>query len=485
MFDEPTTPGWAPPPPPRPRHGVAIAALAIALVVALGGGAAGWFAWHRARDDANDLRRTEAQRSAPSATTTTTPTTTTAPSDNPLGALGDFGNLLGGNAAQLAECFAGDVGSLLGGNRVTLPNDSARTQYDAIVTWVQRDRKLTFKKVPTPVYVNAAEMARRVRAQILHDYTQAKAQKDEALLVALGVIAPGTNLREEYSKFVGGQVAGYYDPATGDMVILGNADRPLDTNELTTVAHELEHALADQQLGLPKAAEATSAQGSDAQLAATSLVEGDATFTMTEFQLQALDIGGLLSLGGGDVSGQLQALNDAPHYLASELLFPYTEGLGFVCGLHTDGGWSAVDRAYKKPPTTTAQIMFHDRYTNGERAQRPPAPSSPGADWRKVRTETFGAADLMFLFEAPGNDTSKALSNPRDRAAAWAGGTITQWARKSSTAVTVSLVEHQHSGPSLCDSMRAWATATPPASGNSSHTVQCSGADVRVVLASG
>ena len=461
-------------------------ALTIALVVALAVGIAGWVAWHNARDDEAALRRAASTANTNNLGDSTTTTTSPSSNDDPFAALGDLGKLFGDSAAY-AQCFASDIGSLLGNDRLQIPTTSAQAQYDALVEWVQRDRHLKFKTVPKPVYVDQAEMARRVRAQILRDYTAKDAQRDEALLVTLGVLAPNVDLRDEYAQFVGGQVAGYYDPKTGEMVILGNADQPLDETELTTLAHELEHALADQALGIPKAAEASNAQGSDAQLAATALVEGDATFTMTDFQLQSLGANGLPDLTSPDLGGQLQALEQAPHFLSAELLFPYTEGLRFVCDLKSNGGWDAVDRAYKRPPRTTAQVMFPSRYTSNERAARPPAPDQPGPQWRRVRTETIGAADLMFLFEAPGGDTDRALSDARGRAGAWAGGTLTQWQDGDKHAVTMSLVPRAGtSGPGLCDSMRAWLAATPqPSSGSSARAVQCTNANVQVSIATG
>jgi hypothetical protein len=450
-------------------------ALAVALVVALIVGTVGWIGWRNADDDSDAAHDTSA--TSPAGPDAASGPTTAPSASDPFGALGDLGDLFGGvDPTQLAQCVAGDLGSLFG-DRVQLPTDSAAAQYDALVEWVQHERELKFTKVPTPVYVDAQEMARRVRDQILRDYSAGEAEQDQKLLVALGVLQPGTNLRQEYAQFVGGQVAGYYDSDTGDMVILGDASKPLDSTELTTVAHELEHALADQALGIPKAAESGGATDSDSQLAATALVEGDATLTMTEFQLHALDIGGLLGQGGGDISGQVGSLQDAPHFLASQLLFPYTDGLAFVCNLHDDG-WAAVDRAYDKPPTTTAQIMFPDRYRNGEAAKTAPAPANPGAGWQKVRTETVGAADLMFLFQAPGDDESKALSDPRGRASAWAGGSLSLWTRGNDATVTMSLVgRDEPNQPSLCSSVRTWLDRTPH-----THTIRCASDDVAVSI---
>jgi hypothetical protein len=127
--------------------------------------------------------------------------------------------------------------------------------------------------------------------------------------------------------------------------------------------------------------------------------------------------------------------------------------------------------------------MFPDRYRNSEQAQ--PTPSqSPGPGWRAAHAESFGAADLMFLFDAPGGDSGAALSNARDRAGAWAGGTATLWSQGGRDAVGLSLVSQAQS-PSLCDSVTAWKNAafahgTP----NDEHvTVQCHGNAVQAGFA--
>ncbi len=331
---------WAPPRPPRSRTRTVV--LVGVVVVALAAGAAGWLIRGARREPAGTAA---APTSAAPASTTTS---TTSPAD-PLGGLlgGGLGELTN-DPVRLAKCFGADIGALLGGAKHDIPSTDANAQYGALVKWVQHDRGLTFTHVPTPTYVTARQMERRVGAQVLHDFTPRTAALDQQLFVALGVAEPGTDLRREYAQFVGGQVAGYYDPASGAMVILGDPHRPLDANALTTVAHELEHALADQNLHLPRDSEATQAASSDGQLAATALVEGDATVTMTQFQFQETDIASLLSGGEGDISGQLQQLGDAPHFLADQLLFPYLEGLNFVCALRAGHGWPAVNRAVRE-----------------------------------------------------------------------------------------------------------------------------------------
>ena len=442
-------------PEPAPAKKPPVVPIVIAVVVtALIASGLTWFVM---RDDSDDTA---------SSTTTTTRREATPDSsggggeDDPLSSLddllgggaGDLGGLLGGDMESMSKCVGGDdLSSLLGGGD-PIPETDPRTQYDEIAKRVEEERGLTFDTVPEPVFVDAQEMQSRVEESIRTDYPADAVQADEELYKALGVIDEDTDLLDEYSKFVGSQVAGYYDPDTGELVVLGDDDEPFDALEMTTIAHELEHALADQKLGFP-IEDAPVAADEDKQLAGLSLIEGDATLTMTRFQLSAVDLMSLVgSLGSaaGDLDAQTQALEDAPPYFASQLMFPYTEGLGFVCTLEADGGWPAVDDAYKNAPTTTAQIMFPDRYTSGEGAVEVPDPQSPGAGWEHVRTTTFGAAELMFLFDDAG------MSDARDRAEAWAGGKVSQWRNGDNVSVGIQLAQHE-GHDDLCDSMQTWA----------------------------
>jgi hypothetical protein len=65
----------------------------------------------------------------------------------------------------------------------------------------------------------------------------------------------------------------------------------------------------------------------------------------------------------------------------------------------------------------------------------PDAPSG----WSQIHSDTFGAADLLFLLEAPGGDAAVTLDDPKDRVRAWAGGEIAMWDRDGDTAVANSL----------------------------------------------
>ena len=140
------------------------------------------------------------------------------------------------------------------------------------------------------------------------------------------------------------------------------------------------------------------------------------------------------------------------------------------------GGWKAVDRAYRRLPTTSAQIMFPERYFGREGAVDVPDAQPPGPGWRLIDEQAFGAASLLWLFQAPGRDTDRELSNARDRAAAWAGGELRVYGRRSRTAARLTLVQRRGE-TGLCSSVRAWLEAA-----ELRGSVRCSGRLVRARL---
>ena len=407
--------------------------------------------------------RVAAPRS-PAATPTTGPPTTAAPPSSPsttpttrtteapaAGGPGDAGDV--------AECLAGDLlhdpDILLGDGDIT---GAAPEQVARIADAVEEERELTFREEVEPEFVTGEEIARRVRDLSAGSYPPAEADVDDRLLTALGAIPPDLDLREAVLDLTAGQVAGYYEPSSGDLVVLAeDPGRPLGPAEQVTLAHELDHALTDQRLDHPDVDEDPAAD--DAAIAASALVEGDATVLMQRFALAHVGIAGLTDAAGE--GGDQDALADVPAFLRSNLTFPYLDGMAFVCSLLAAGGWEAVDAAYDDPPTTTAEVLFPERY--GEAAREAPAVASPGEGWEEVAREPFGAAPLRWLLEAPGGDASAPLADAGERTAAWGGDEVAVFTRGEATAVGLSLVAHEGADPGeLCTTMADWYRASFP-----------------------
>ena len=377
--------------------------------------------------------------------------------DELLGGDGLIGDLLAGGPPG-AACMnpeGGLLDGLLGGGADPLPEDP-----DALVEVVAEQvaelRALSWEHEVEVAFVDDAELSQRLDVLLEEDVDDEALAAEHRLLAALGAVPDDLDLEQVQRELLDEQVAGYYVPETGELVVRVPEDgtiRPLDR---VTLAHELEHALADQALGLPEAAHDPDPRDADARLGALALIEGDATLLMNLWALEHLSLteqlAGTLS---GDLAAAQASLETLPHHLQRELLFPYTDGLDYVCELYLEGGWAAVDARYEDPPRTSVEVLHPER--DGEPAQTP-APLTAPAGGQQLLQTTFGAAPLLWLFEAPGGDPARGLGDARGRVADWAGGTVTAWDLEGRTAVGISLVDGGGSG-GLCEAMTAWHAA--------------------------
>jgi hypothetical protein len=392
------------------------------------------------------------------------------------GLLGGVGGVPG--AACLTPTGGiGDVfGGLFGGSS-SLPDDPDEL-VDVIADQVADLRELTWQEDVEVAFLDDTELRARLDELLSEDEDPEADDAERRLLEALGAVPPGTDLSQLRRDLLDEQVAGFYVPETGELVVRVPADGTIRPIDRITVAHELEHALADQVLGLPELD--AFGDDADAALAALAVVEGDATLLMNLWALDHVSITDQLGAAlGGDLAAAQESLATVPPYLQRELLYPYTDGLDLVCDRYLDGGWSAVDAAYDDLPTTTAEVLFGE----DAHAARDTATVASPASFDEVLTTTFGAAPLSWLFEAPGGDGSRALDRPRERAAAWAGGRAQVWTDGQATATALALVDGG-GAPALCDSVDAWYAAAFPAAQRraAEGAVVFDGADQAAVL---
>ncbi len=399
------------------------------------------------------------------------------------GLLGDMGGM-GEFDPILLQCL-GSGGLGLGGSD-SIPEADVETQVAAIAQLVEEERGLPAGDDVDIEFVSLDEVQRRAVEITQEELDPERAAVDSRLLAALGAVEPGTDLAQAQLDALDAGVGGFYDPETGQLVI---GSEEMDGLGALITAHELVHAQADAAMGLPDQEAIATESGSDAAYAALNAVEGDASLYSQQFVGQHLPLDELLALQ--EASGRTTAdLDGLPHFIARQLEFPYVEGVTFTCDVFLDGGWEAVDATYSEVPTTTAQILFPDRYDAGEAAVDVRAPVGPG--WQQLRTDTFGAADLLFLLEAPGDDEAAALSDPKDRVAAWAGGEVTVWGDGDATAVGLMLADRGDEGATpLCETITDfYAAAFPDATAtedggrtifagtDQSAVVACSGSEV-------
>ena len=354
----------------------------------------------------------------------------------------------------LGACLVGDVRPRA---RAPKPPRDSQALIETVSGQVEQLRELRFAEPVDAEFLEPEELGDRVSELISDELPRRLARQEGEILILLGAIPEGSDLYELQAEALGSQVIGLYVPELEELLVRSSGEPgPL---ELMTLAHELEHALADQRFGLRKIA--AGAAEADQALAYISVPEGDASLTMERYALAEIGLRAQLDAFDEEgVPGSQRQFDRLPDYLQRNLLFPYLGGLQIVCARWLKGGWDAVDRLYEDPPQGTDEILFPGRYGDGppEVTRNPGRPARP---WELITERELGAAELEWLFSAPGGETAAALPDPRRLVAAWAGGEVELWGDRGERAIGISLLS-QPETDILCGAMAAWYQGTRP-----------------------
>lgn len=183
------------------------------------------------------------------------------------------------------------------------------------------------------------------RQQVL-EQTLRKLEKDIAAVRGLEFKSPVVGKIISRPKDASKNVQGYYSLKDKALFVY---DDVKDSYERGVLIHEMVHALQDQHFGLKQLHQ--SAFNSDADLALSALIEGDASYTMIE----------VLKKDQPRVTAMLDAPLDKARDIQNSFL--YGQGARYVKALKERGGWAAVNRAYQFAPRTTAAVLHPEGVT--------------------------------------------------------------------------------------------------------------------------
>ncbi len=300
-------------------------------------------------------------------------------------------------------------------------------------------RKIPFKTEVKRDVTARGDLQAMLIKEIDSEMTPAEFHADELGMKALGLLPEEVDLKAVMVKVYSEEIAAFYDTKTKTMHLIkepeskakkkptflerlagktGGFDK--DENK-TVIAHELTHALADQNFDID-AMQKAAKNDDDRALALSALVEGEATLTMLGAQMNDWDgsvmrqapasrldrtfsiLMPLMPMSGG------KALREAPVILSETMLFPYLRGLVFCARLTNDGGWEALNAAYRRPPISTEQIIHPEKY-----AAEPDPPTAVdlgaldvGKDWKEAGRNVVGEMQLAVLLRGHGGKAAAA-----------------------------------------------------------------------------
>lgn len=300
-------------------------------------------------------------------------------------------------------------------------------------------RKISFKTEVKRDVTAREDLQAVLIKEIDEDMSPEEFRAGELGMKALGLIPMGTNLKQVMVKVYSEEIAAFYDPKTKTMHLIKEPEAKLkkapsflerlmgktggfdkDENK-TVIAHELTHALADQNFDIDKMQKRVK-HDDDQDLALSALIEGEATLTMIGAQMQDWNGSAVSKVPAADLDRVFsiliplmpmtsgKSLREAPVILSESLIFPYLRGIVFCAKLTNDGGWDAITEAYKNPPLSTEQILHPEKYKAN--------PDNPTAidlgkldvdkDWKEVGRNVVGEMQLGVLLRRHGSKSAAA-----------------------------------------------------------------------------
>src|SRR3954468_12299099 len=314
-------------------------------------------------------------------------------------------------------------------------------QVDDILSFVSRDTGLPIKH-PVKRELASREQVRKYVTEKRDDEDIKRLERTGIVLKKLGLLPRDFDLGTYLSALLEEQIAGYYDAKTKTVYLLDwiepDAQKPV-------LAHELTHALQDQNYDLEKflktgmkQEDVTSAlkanhpfeiHADESGTARQALVEGQAMVVLVDYMLAPSGhtladsplIGDMVKASAQKQSDEFPVMSRAPMYLRDSLIFPYTYGMDFVEAMLRRGskedGFAAP---LKDPPHSTREVMEPRAYTSKEQIAPITLP-----DMRKVLGKDYEPYDVGNLGEFDVHSVLKQFSGAKtaDKLAPhWRGG---------------------------------------------------------------
>lgn len=246
--------------------------------------------------------------------------------------------------------------------------------------------------------------------------TAKKIQRSSAVLMKFGFIPRDFDVQQFAVETTVNELAGYYDPRAKTMYLLNWL--PANT-QLPVMAHELDHALQDQNFQLenwfknddPKANGPTGGDASEQQAARRAVAEGHATAVMIEYLLskQGRSLAELPQLPAERIQAfadriiTMPATQRIPLVMREEMAFPYLYGFLFVQQVLLKAGKEqAYSGIFKRPPDSTRQILEPATYLAHEKLPPLPLPAlaeALGKEYEKVESGSIGEFDCLTLLK--------------------------------------------------------------------------------------
>ena len=229
-------------------------------------------------------------------------------------------------------------------------------------------------------YITKEQINQFLNKRVKEVETPEDERAEELTLKKFGLVPQDFNLAKNEVDLLTEQAAAFYDYNKKKLFI---TDSTSSESQETVLAHELSHALADQNFNLARYIKQgrKSDDGSTARLA---VMEGQATWMMSEYLARkaggslmdspqaAAAMANMTDEGGG----QYPVFDNQPLYLKLTLVFPYSQGMLFQNSVIQRDHQEAFGEVFRRAPVSTQQIMHPDKYFAGTVPTEPKVPDA-------------------------------------------------------------------------------------------------------------
>jgi hypothetical protein len=242
-----------------------------------------------------------------------------------------------------------------------------------------------------------------LRKRVKDVATPEELRAEELTLKKFGLVPQDFKLADTTVDLLTEQAAAFYDYDKKKLFI---TDTTSSESQEPVLAHELSHAIADQNFNLARYIR-QGRKSDDGATARLAVMEGQATWLMSEYLARRLgrslrDSPALAKMMSRvtEGSGQFPVFDKAPLYLRVTLVFPYTEGMLFQNDVLARDGDEGFAEVFRHAPLTTQQIIHPEKYFNSLDPTSPelPDPRLPPS-YKSLVGGTLGELDHSVLIE--------------------------------------------------------------------------------------
>ncbi|HWC95576.1 MAG TPA: hypothetical protein VG456_02470 [Candidatus Sulfopaludibacter sp.] len=276
-------------------------------------------------------------------------------------------------------------------------------------------------KHPVPCdFITKEKVNEFLRKRVQEDSKPEEIRAEELTLKKFGFVPQDFDLAKSTIDLLTEQAAAFYDYNKKKLFITETSSKE---PQEPVLAHELSHAIADQNFNLAKFVKAgrKSDDGSTARLA---VMEGQATWLMSEYLArkngQSLEsspdlVAAMSSTSDAGDGSQFPVYDKSPLYLRLTLIFPYTKGMLFQDAVLRRDKEASFSEVFRNPPLSTQQILHPDKYFSGVKPTDPQVPDPHLHGYKGLVGGSLGELEHQILLEQYGSKEESADIAPHWR----------------------------------------------------------------------